>query len=168
MVLNKRRITLNVVSFIAVATSVSRKRTDRQWCLNSRRLKHYLSSFIVVRTPIPRKCTDRFILRWTLWRERRRWEVRGSNYRRSQVWLDTGSTGMRALRLTSRFGHLTLNHHYCIPYKIACAPSEDSDQPAHPRSLIRVFAGHSVSSKWSRVIFVVYWENNFLYCWSNI
>ena len=25
-------------------------------------------------------------------------------------------------------------------YKIACAPSEDSDQPGHPPSLIRVFA----------------------------
>ena len=32
-------------------------------------------------------------------------------------------------------------------YKIVCAPSEDSDQPAHPRSLIRVFAGHSVGSQ---------------------
>ena len=28
-------------------------------------------------------------------------------------------------------------------YKIACVPSGDSDQPAHPRSLIRVFAGYS-------------------------
>ena len=26
---------------------------------------------------------------------------------------------------------------------IACAPSEDSDQSAHPRSLIRVFAEYS-------------------------
>ena len=34
-----------------------------------------------------------------------------------------------------------------ISYKIACAPSEDSDQPAHPRSLIRVFTGHSVDSQ---------------------
>ena len=25
-------------------------------------------------------------------------------------------------------------------YKMACAPSEDSDQPGHPPSLIRVFA----------------------------
>ena len=25
--------------------------------------------------------------------------------------------------------------------KVACAPSEDSDQPGHPPSLIRVFAG---------------------------
>ena len=31
---------------------------------------------------------------------------------------------------------------HSISYKIACAPSEDSDQPAHPRSLIRVVAGH--------------------------
>ena len=31
-------------------------------------------------------------------------------------------------------------------FKIACAPSKDSDQPAHPRSLIGVFAGHSVDS----------------------
>ena len=30
--------------------------------------------------------------------------------------------------------------------QIACAPSEDSDQPGHPPSLIRVFAVHSVGS----------------------
>ena len=32
---------------------------------------------------------------------------------------------------------------HSISYKIACAHSEDSDQPVHPRSLIRVFAGYS-------------------------
>ena len=38
-----------------------------------------------------------------------------------------------------------------ISYKIAYAPSEDSDHPAHPRSLIRVFTGHSlVGSQGSR------------------
>ena len=31
--------------------------------------------------------------------------------------------------------------------KIACAPSEDSDQPGHPPSLIRVFAVRSVIAK---------------------
>ena len=30
--------------------------------------------------------------------------------------------------------------------KMACAPSEDSDQPGHPPSLIRVFAVHSMDS----------------------
>ena len=30
--------------------------------------------------------------------------------------------------------------------KMACAPSEDSDQPVHPPSLIRAFAVHSVGS----------------------
>ena len=35
--------------------------------------------------------------------------------------------------------------HSCS-YKIACAPCEDSDYLAHPRSLIRVFAGHAVGS----------------------
>ena len=30
--------------------------------------------------------------------------------------------------------------------KMADAPSEDSDQPGHPSSLIRVFAGRSVGS----------------------
>ena len=30
--------------------------------------------------------------------------------------------------------------------KMACAPSEDSDQPGHPPSLIRVFAVHSIGS----------------------
>ena len=37
-----------------------------------------------------------------------------------------------------------------ISYKIACVPSEDSDQPAHPRSLIRVFTGHSLGSQGSK------------------
>ena len=31
-------------------------------------------------------------------------------------------------------------------YKMACAPSEDSDQPGHAPSLIRVFAVRSVGS----------------------
>ena len=30
--------------------------------------------------------------------------------------------------------------------KITCAPSEDSDQPGHPPSLIRVFAVHLMGS----------------------
>ena len=30
--------------------------------------------------------------------------------------------------------------------KMACAPSEDSDQPGHPPSLIRVFTVRSVGS----------------------
>ena len=30
--------------------------------------------------------------------------------------------------------------------KMACVPSEDSDQPGHPSSLIRVFAVRSVGS----------------------
>ena len=38
-----------------------------------------------------------------------------------------------------------------ISYKIVCAPSDDSDQPVHSRSLIRVFAGHSVGSQGSKV-----------------
>ena len=32
-------------------------------------------------------------------------------------------------------------------YKLACAPIEDSDQAAHPRSLIRVFDGRSMGSQ---------------------
>ena len=35
---------------------------------------------------------------------------------------------------------LTAANKLSIFYKFACAPSEDSDQPAHPRSLIRIFA----------------------------
>ena len=37
-----------------------------------------------------------------------------------------------------------------ITYKIACVLSECSDQPAHPHSLIRVFAEHSVGTKDSK------------------
>ena len=36
-------------------------------------------------------------------------------------------------------------------YTLACVPIEDSDQPAHPRSLIRVFDGRSMGSKGSNV-----------------
>ena len=39
---------------------------------------------------------------------------------------------------------------HCISYKIKCAPSEDPDQPAHTRSLIRNFAVHSVGSQGSK------------------
>ena len=35
---------------------------------------------------------------------------------------------------------LQINPGHRISYKIACVSSDDSDQPAHPRSLIRVFA----------------------------
>ena len=35
--------------------------------------------------------------------------------------------------------------------KIVCAPSENSNQPAHPHCLIRVFAGYSVGSQGTRV-----------------
>ena len=34
--------------------------------------------------------------------------------------------------------------------KTACAPSEDSDQPAHPRSLIRVIVWHTVRNQGSK------------------
>ena len=33
---------------------------------------------------------------------------------------------------------------FIIRYKITCAPCDGSDQTVHPRSLIRVFAGHPV------------------------
>ena len=32
-------------------------------------------------------------------------------------------------------------------YKLVCAPMKDSDQPAHPCSLIRVFDGSSMNSQ---------------------
>ena len=35
--------------------------------------------------------------------------------------------------------------------KLACASIEDSDQPAHPYSLIIVFDGHSMGSQWSNI-----------------
>ena len=49
-------------------------------------------------------------------------------------------------------GILTNEPGNSISHNIACVPSEDSDQPAHPRSLIRVFAGHSVDSQGSKVL----------------
>ena len=38
-----------------------------------------------------------------------------------------------------------------ISYKIEFAPSEDADHPAHSRSLIKVFTGHSVGSQGFKV-----------------
>ena len=35
--------------------------------------------------------------------------------------------------------------------KVACAPSEDSDQPGHPPSLIRVFAVRSMDPSFLHV-----------------
>ena len=39
-------------------------------------------------------------------------------------------------------GYNTDEPHHDKPNKMACAPSEDSDQPAHPINLVRVFAVH--------------------------
>ena len=38
-----------------------------------------------------------------------------------------------------------------LSYKLANAPIEDSDQPVHPHSLIRVFDGYSMASQKSNV-----------------
>ena len=35
--------------------------------------------------------------------------------------------------------------------KLACVPIEDSEQPAHPHSLIRVFDGRSIASQESSI-----------------
>ena len=49
---------------------------------------------------------------------------------------------------TSYFSHTcTIKSDYLSRGKHACAPSEESDQPAHPRRLIRVLAWHSVGRK---------------------
>ena len=37
------------------------------------------------------------------------------------------------------------------PYLQTCAPSEDSDQPAHSRSLIRIFTGRMLDSQGCKV-----------------
>ena len=39
-----------------------------------------------------------------------------------------------------------LSYHHLSRQQVACAPSEDSDQPGHPPSLIRVFAVHFMGS----------------------
>ena len=46
-----------------------------------------------------------------------------------------------------------------ISYKIACAPSKDSDQPAHQHSLIKVFAGQSIGSQGSKAIQRALWSD---------
>ena len=42
--------------------------------------------------------------------------------------------------------HLSFEPHRDKTNKMACAPSEDSDQPGHLPSLIRVFAMHLMGS----------------------
>ena len=42
------------------------------------------------------------------------------------------------------FGMFTFEPHRDKTSKMACAPSEDSDQPGHSPSVIRVFAMRSV------------------------
>ena len=46
-----------------------------------------------------------------------------------------------------------LNKSECVKkYFLTCAPSEDLDQTAHLRSLIRVFTGRSVDSQGCNVV----------------
>ena len=80
--------------------------------------------------------------------------------------------------LSASFAHITvlLNHCWNVriiepPYdktnKKACAPSEDSDQPKHPPSLIRVFAVR-MKKVWLLVGFVMRrlsYENIFHVFW---
>ena len=64
---------------------------------------------------------------------------------------------MSLWRLQSQHGGgvsvMKLDHHYSTfelthdkTNKLTCAPSEDSNQPGHPPSLIRVFAVRSIDS----------------------
>ena len=68
------------------------------------------------------------------------------------IWVFTGRT-LILLVLSWRGSYgltLQVTHKFEPPRdktnKMACAPSEDSDQPGHPPSLIRVFAVRSVGS----------------------
>ena len=58
-----------------------------------------------------------------------------------------------------------VKHKYIIPcyelwrektYLLTCAFNEDSDQPVHLRSLIRIFIGHFLDSWWCKVS--LYWQ----------
>ena len=47
-------------------------------------------------------------------------------------------------------------------YKLVCTPIEYTDQPAHPHSLIRVFAGYSIGSQVSNIssgVKLRYWSD---------
>ena len=46
--------------------------------------------------------------------------------------------------------NLTFEAELSVSYNNTSAPSEDSDQPAHLRSLIKVFAGHFVGRQGSK------------------
>ena len=47
--------------------------------------------------------------------------------------------------------HLTNKPQRQKTYLQTCAPSEDTDQPAHTRSLIRIFTGHSLDNQGCKV-----------------
>ena len=46
----------------------------------------------------------------------------------------------------------TFKPHVKKKYFRTCAPSEDSEQTAHPRSLIRIFTGRILNSKDAKVL----------------
>ena len=46
-----------------------------------------------------------------------------------------------------RYGRNITEPEHSISYKTTCAPSEDSDQPVHPHSPVRIFARHSVGNQ---------------------
>ena len=71
---------------------------------------------------------------------------------RRLIWIYAGRTWPKVHFLTLRRKLYWLYNEpgHSISYKTACVPSEDSDQPALPCSLIRFLAGQSVSSQGSK------------------
>ena len=63
-------------------------------------------------------------------------------------------TGPTNTILQTKLNPHMFEQEHSISYMTACAPSEDSDQPANLYSSIKVFVGHFVCSQGSKVSFV--------------
>ena len=63
----------------------------------------------------------------------------GYRHKNSCIYLGKDTIRRRSFQM---HGKQTYGPGHSISYKMACVPSEDSDQPAQMRRLIRVFAAH--------------------------
>ena len=72
-------------------------------------------------------------------------------YNRSRLDLSLLTESYGKLSLIPIFTESINEPHHDKSNKMACAPSEDSDQPRHLPGLIRVFAAHSMGSKEPKV-----------------
>ena len=94
-----------------------------------------------------------------------RWQFAGKNFEKKHKNLDVSDRKERFRTgggpqpaddpVAPTVGDFKLNKKTDKTNKIACAPTKDSDQPGHPRNLIRVFAVRmkklgSLATRWAQ------------------